>query len=214
MRLGLALLSHPRHNLSMVNWEDRYRNGETPWDKEAPSPPLRAWLASRPVRGRVLVPGCGTGREVRLLAAQGAEPVGLDIAPSAVARARKEIPAGAETYLAGDFLQLPGSLTGIFDWVVEHTCFCALPPAAWPGYVRSTWRALKPGGHLLGVFYPRADNPPGEGPPYSIPPEELEAHFAPWFTLVHRHVPAVGFPTRLGREELHLWRKKAAPGPY
>ena len=45
-----------------TDWEDHYRRGETPWEKGAPSPGLMDDLAVHPVRGRVLVPGCGFGR--------------------------------------------------------------------------------------------------------------------------------------------------------
>jgi methyl halide transferase len=52
------------------DWESAYVLGETPWDKGFASPPLSwflqlgQWLPA----GRVLVPGCGRGHDVRLLA--------------------------------------------------------------------------------------------------------------------------------------------------
>ena len=52
-----------------TDWEDHYRTGDMPWDKGAPSPGLVDFLTSEPVRGRVLVPGCGLGYDVRALAA-------------------------------------------------------------------------------------------------------------------------------------------------
>ena len=38
-----------------TDWEERYRTGETPWDKSAPHPSLVTFLKSEPIRGRVLV---------------------------------------------------------------------------------------------------------------------------------------------------------------
>ena len=73
---------------SDVDWEQLYREGETPWEKGAAHPALIRWLNENPLSGRVLVPGCGFGYDVRALAATGAEVVGLDIAPSAITTAR------------------------------------------------------------------------------------------------------------------------------
>ena len=70
------------------DWDKAYDIGETPWDKGYASPALNAFLESYPLTGSVLVPGCGTGHDVRLLAAQGTEVVGIDIAPSAIRKAK------------------------------------------------------------------------------------------------------------------------------
>lgn len=75
-------------NASMPkDWNAAYEDDDTPWDKGIAAPPLRAFLAKHPIRGRVLVPGCGLGHDVRLLAEQGASVVGLDIVPKAVRQA-------------------------------------------------------------------------------------------------------------------------------
>ena len=53
-----------------MDWEERYESGDTPWEKGAPAPPLLEWLDSRgSIRGDVLVPGCGSGYDVRAIAA-------------------------------------------------------------------------------------------------------------------------------------------------
>ena len=73
---------------SDVDWEQLYRQGETPWEKGAPHPALIRWLKENSLSGRVLVPGCGFGYDVRALAATGAEVLGLDMAPFAITTAR------------------------------------------------------------------------------------------------------------------------------
>ena len=71
-----------------TDWEEHYQTGDTPWDKGAPSPPLVDYLAVRSsLGGRVLVPGCGLGHDVRTIAERAEETVGIDISPSAIARA-------------------------------------------------------------------------------------------------------------------------------
>ena len=192
----------------MVNWEQRYQEGDTPWEKGAGAPPLRAWLARNRVLGKVLVPGCGSGHDVRLLAAQGAEVLGLDVAESAIQRAQSYPTAGRECYQLGDFLQSPGALEETFDWIFEHTCYCAIDPAQREAYREGALRALKPGGILLGLFYPFTGNPPGEGPPYSTTLEELDATFSQDFYLVQRWTPAVGYPGRIPNEEFRILQKK------
>lgn len=190
-----------------VNWENRYREGDTPWEKGAPAPPLRAWLSRNSVHGDVLVPGCGIGEDSRLLAAQGARVTGLDIAASAVNRARGIHPVASETYRLGDICDLPPDLHAAFDWVFEHTCFCAIHPSLREAYVRGVYAALRPGGRLLGLFYPRTGNPPGEGPPYPATPEELDEWFARGFSLLHRWIPEVGYPGRVHNEEFRILMK-------
>lgn len=187
-----------------TDWEQRYRTGDMPWEKGAPHPAIVAFLEREPVRGRVFVPGCGTGHDVRALAATADEVVGLDIAPSAIAAAKSQPLVGGEVYFLGDLFALPARMHGVFDWVVEHTCFCAIPPAMRTDYVRAVASALKPGGRLLGVFYMTPDMEPGEdGPPFGTSASELDGLFAQHFTMEKEWVPAA---TYAGREKRELCR--------
>ncbi|HEX8296725.1 MAG TPA: thiopurine S-methyltransferase, partial [Chthoniobacteraceae bacterium] len=65
-----------------TDWESHYQQGDTPWEKGGPSPGLVDFLAAEPVTGRVLVPGCGFGHDVRALSAGGADVLGVDLSPS------------------------------------------------------------------------------------------------------------------------------------
>src|SRR5580704_2297135 len=101
--------------ISKMNWEQIYRTGDTPWDKGAPAPPLLEWIERHgPLRGNILVPGCGSGRDVRTIASasQAAQVVGMDVAPSALDQARRFPVAGQETYLLADLFDLPAGLMG------------------------------------------------------------------------------------------------------
>src|SRR4051812_28345531 len=132
-----------------TDWEAQYQKSETPWDKGGPSPGLLDFLASTQIRGRVLVPGCGAGHDVRALASHGAEPVGLDIAPSAITAAEAIPRTGKEQYVCGNLFALPAELRGAFDWVWEHTCFCAIDPTLREAYAERVHGALKPDGQFL-----------------------------------------------------------------
>ena len=193
-----------------TDWESKYQAGDTPWDKGGPSPGLLDFLAEQPVRGRVLVPGCGLGHDVRALAAGAEEVVGLDIAPSAVEGARGFPRVGGERYEQADLFDLPPPLRGHFDWVWEHTCFCAIDPSQRAAYVEAVTGALRPGGHLLAVFYldPGNDSPE-EGPPFEVSIQELDRLFLPRFTLVREWLPARAYPGREGREWMRLLALRA-----
>jgi len=189
-----------------TDWEAQYQAGDTPWEKGAPSPGLVDYLASSPLRGKVLVPGCGSGHDVRTIAAQAGEVVGLDLARSAVARAESFPLVASERYVCVDLFALPPELRGAFDWVWEHTCFCAIDPTLRAAYVEAVAGALRPGGQLLAVFYldPGHDHP-HEGPPFGVDIAELDRLFGARFEVDAEWLPARAYPGREGRE----WMRRA-----
>ena len=199
-----------------TDWNHGYRAGETPWDKGAPAPPLLEWLDAPGHRfdGEVLVPGCGYGHDVRAIAVTGQAErvVGLDIAPAALAATRRRPRAGNETYVEADLFDLPPEWCARFDWVFEHTCFCAIDPVRRPDYVRAVAGALRPGGRLLAIFYLNPwkegePTPPGGGPPFPVSTGELDTLFAGHFALLEEAVPTRAYPGREGREVVRLLRK-------
>lgn len=183
-------------------WETRYRRGDAPWNRGAPSPALEEALLRLPPPGRALVPGCGHGHDARLLAEHGWQVVGIDFAPTAIAAAQSLGGGPLVEYEEADFLALPEKFAGTFDLVWEHTCFCAIPPERRPHYVRSAYRALKPGGKLLGVFFLETGTP--DPPPYCFMPEELDSHFSSHFVVEAEWLPSRCYPGREGEEVLRL----------
>ncbi|MCP5550105.1 MAG: methyltransferase domain-containing protein [Akkermansiaceae bacterium] len=200
----------------MPDWEQHYLDGHTPWDKGEAAPSLVDWMAAHPggLSGRVLVPGCGLGHDVRAIAAASpkTDAVGLDISPTAVERARALPAFSTERYRQGDLFDLPEGMLDAFDWVWEHTCFCAIDPDRRDDYVRAARAALRKGGQFLGVFYldPYDDeHQPGEKPPHGCSLEELRARFegGGGFEIVESLVPERAYPGREGREMLVRMRK-------
>lgn len=193
-----------------TDWEAQYQKGETPWEKGAPSPGLVDYVAREPVHGRVLVPGCGFGHDVRTLAAAADEVVGLDLAALAVARACRFPTVGGERYVQGDLFNLPADMRGAFDWVFEHTCFCAIDPALRAAYVEAVAGALRPGGKLLAVFYLDPGNSsPDEGPPFEVSIAELDRLFLPRFKLLREWLPERAYPGREGREWMRVMERRS-----
>src|ERR1051325_5165722 len=137
------------------DWENRSQTRDMPWDKGEASPGLVDFLASHPdlERGTVCVPGCGTGHDVRAWAAAGFDVVGCDIAPSAIKLGKERTQTArlkAEFQLL-DFLNDPPPCQ--FDWIFEHTLFCAIQPSERAQYVQAVLRWLKPNGQYLAVNY-------------------------------------------------------------
>lgn len=75
------------------HWDQRYQEGSDGWELGQPAPPLARFLRSHPLApqppGKVLVPGCGRGHEVGLLADLGFGAIGLDFSGEALREARR-----------------------------------------------------------------------------------------------------------------------------
>lgn len=188
------------------DWNKAYEEDDIPWDKGYASPPLVEFLERRRVGGSVLVPGCGTGHDVRLLAGQGADVTGMDIAPGAIKKAVGFRSASGERYVLGDYLNPGADTLARYDWVVEHTCLCAIEPDERIAYAVALSQVLKPGGHFLAVFYREVSDYSGDGPPHPISKEASSSLFAA-FELVESFIPQKSYPSRpIGAEEVCLWR--------
>jgi methyl halide transferase len=191
-------------------WETLYQSGNTPWEKGAPSPGLVDFLkAHRRLKpGTVAVPGCGTGHDVRVWARAGFAAYGFDLAPRAIrlAAARTRAAKLRATFRRSDFLRDDPPF--LFDWLFEHTLFCAILPAERDAYVRAVARWLKPGGCYLSVNYLIPDR---DGPPFGVTRRELRRRFAPGFELLADWVPR-SYPNRTGLERMFWWRRTSGPG--
>ena len=187
-------------------WEELYAAGNDGWELRGSSPPLVSWLDAGgrlgPEGARVAVPGCGRGHDARLLAKWGYGVVGFDFAEAAVAEARALAAAegSAACFERRDIFTLAADRGETFDAVWEYTCFCAIDPARRADYVEVVRALLKPGGTLLGCFYPLREG--GDGPPYPVALGEVERLLAPGFRVVESRAPAASVERRRGLEWL------------
>ncbi|ACD84359.1 methyltransferase domain-containing protein [Candidatus Methylacidiphilum infernorum] len=188
-------------------WELKYQSGQTGWDRGAPSPALVEALEILPAPQRVCVPGCGNGHDVRYLGSLKIHAVGIDFAPSAIEKAKSLAQSPFENYFLADIFSLPKEFYSSFDWVWEHTCFCAIPPEKRPDYVLSMYNLLKKGGIFLGIFFLDTGNP-GEPPPYCFKLEEIDLYFDRYFQLEAEWLPASNYAGREGEEIVRLYKKK------
>lgn len=169
-------------------WQERFRSGETPWDRGGPSPQLQTWMhegllgdgAAAPL---VAVPGCGSGHELVSLARFGARVIGLDYAPEAVAQSLGRLEAtghaGRAQVLEADVLCWQPDEP--VDVVYEQTCLCALHPDHWSRYAAQLHGWLRTGGRLLALVMQArrstADRGLIEGPPYHVDINAMRALF-------------------------------------
>jgi SAM-dependent methyltransferase len=192
--------------MNETDWEARYQQKDTPWDKGEPSPGLVDFLASHPglERGRVCVPGCGLGYDARAWARAGFQAEGFDLAPTAIRLATgqtKQEGLDAQFHLA-DFLQDRPSQK--YDWLFEHTLFCAIQPSQRDDYVQAALRWLKPRGQFLAVHYLIPDR---DGPPFGTTRDEVLERFSPHFDLLQEWVPR-SYSNRIGLELMLWWKGK------
>ena len=189
-------------------WEQRYLSNNIPWNKGYAAPPLAEVLSRFKLTGNVLVPGCGFGYDVRLLAETGSEILGLDISHYAIYKANTFPNISKESYQVGDFFSFSQTCKVKFNWIFEHTFFCAIDPSQRNDYVRSALRLLSKKGYLIAIFFIHIDDP--EGPPYPISHNEIDTLFNSYFDTLDQWVPNSSYPGREGREEIRIMRRKEA----
>lgn len=146
------------------DFEAAYREGAAPWDVGGPQPEIVRLADDGEIVGDVLDAGCGTGENALHLAARGMRVVGIDAAPTAIARAREKAAARglAVPFLVADALDL-GSLRRRFETVLDCGLFHAFDPAQRRPYAQSLCEVLSPGGTLHLLCF-SDEEPPGPGP--------------------------------------------------
>lgn len=194
-------------------WQNRYETGGDGWELGRPAPPLEALFRGEgPVVAKTaLVPGCGRGNEVLLLAELGYQVTGVDLAPAAIDALRRAATerghAERVTAVLGDALCHHGPVaTAAYDLWVEHTCFCAIDPEQRSAYVQTAARALVPGGRLVGLIWSCGAE---AGPPFHTDPGAFTAMLADTFDI-EQFAPAVGSVESRAGEWLVVARRRVA----
>lgn len=196
----------------MTDWNTRYDQHDTPWDKGVFTPVLKEITDRYPdlfAQQSTIIPGCGTGHDALWLAQQGAIATGVDIAPLAIERAIDLDTDRRVNYHLGNILDPDESPFTPFDRWWEHTCFCAIDPSLRPAYIEAAQRLIRPGGIFIGVFFIHPEMDEGEdGPPFGIEVQELETLWqGAGFSLLDSWTPMNGFVGRIGRERVMIFRR-------
>ena len=197
--------------MSDVDWEFRYQNEDTPWDKGVPHPALDILLQKIALSGSIIVPGCGRGWDLQWLARAYPDHsvTGIDLSASAVHDAAmlcKDLPK-VQVRQADFFDESQWAPPHPPGLIWEHTCFCAIPPSLRDSYVARVAQLLPSGGLLVGVFFTNVDDS-GAGPPWNCPLSELESRFSPRFSIEKFSAALPTFPNREGEESLLFMTRK------
>jgi SAM-dependent methyltransferase len=148
-----------------------------PWDRGQPSQYLTEWAAARQPHGEgsALVVGCGLGDDAEFIAGLGFSTVAFDIAPTAIASARRRFPASAVSYQVADLLDLPEAWHRAFDLVVESLTLQALPDPPRRDAIAKLGGPVAPGGTLLVLDRACEPGEPIDGPPWALTRAEIDA---------------------------------------
>jgi SAM-dependent methyltransferase len=181
-------------------WEKRFRENFTPWDAGRVPTALERFLETEPGRLRVLVPGCGSGYEVRAFAQAGHEALAVDFAPAAIERAQAILGPLSDRVRLADFFEF--DFGERFDLVYERAFLCSLPRPLRPRYAQRLLQLLAPRGRLAGFFYFEDGE---RGPPFGLKSGELDALLSGRFERTADAAVDDSIPIFAGKERWQVW---------
>lgn len=192
-------------------WQTAYQQGSDRWDLGGPAPALRRLAADGHLApGRMIVLGAGRGHDARAFAQHGFTVTAVDFADYAVQEMQRLATAATPiTIVQHDLFTLPPTFDAAFDYVLDHTCFCAIDPQQRAAYADLVVRLLNEHGSYITLAFPLG--PLDGGPPFAVTVPEIVALFEPrGVVLEERGVPHDSPPQRRGREELLVFARADA----
>jgi SAM-dependent methyltransferase len=171
---GRRATSHER--MSGQPWDASYHHGPAPWDIGRPQPAIVRLTAEVAFAGAVLDAGCGTGENSLLIASLGLSVLGVDVAETALAMARKKAAKrGIDNveFVPADAFQLEG-LGRSFNTVLDCGLFHTFDRQERKRYVASMASVTEHAGTVYVLCF--SDSGPETGP-HPVSQEELRAAF-------------------------------------
>jgi SAM-dependent methyltransferase len=158
-------------------WDASYSDGLAPWDIGQPQPAILRLASNGGFAGAVLDAGCGAGENTLHVASLGLSVLGVDVAETALAIARKKAgDRGIDVEFAtADAFHLE-RLGHRFETVLDCGLFHTFNSDERPGYVASLASVTKHDGALYVLCF--SDDGPDTGP-HPVRQEELRAAFNP-----------------------------------
>jgi cyclopropane fatty-acyl-phospholipid synthase-like methyltransferase len=162
-------------------WDEAYRRSiPPPWDIGRPQPAFVRLIDAGEITGRVIDVGCGTGENALMAAAHGLEVVGIDVATTAVERARSKaaergVAARFEVWDALELARLTERV-GVFDSAVDSAVFHTFSDDERPHYAESVAAAVRAGGGLFLMCFSELE--PDWGGPRRVTKAEIRTAFS------------------------------------
>ncbi|MEV0374126.1 class I SAM-dependent methyltransferase [Streptomyces sp. NPDC050636] len=174
------------------------------WDLGEPQPVLVALEKDGKVHGDVLDLGCGTGDFSLHLARLGYTVTGVDVAPTAIDRARQKAERNGltATFEVADARRLDGHVDA-YDTVVDCGLLHNLSAADAPAYAAALQRATRPGAHVHVIGF--SDELPGDWGPRRLTEADFRATFAAGWELESlKRIEIVGYTGDNGAKPMTL----------
>lgn len=191
-------------------WENRWENQETAWDVGYASPAITDYMDKIEDKNvSILIPGCGNAYEAEYLLKNGFQNITLiDIAPKAVEILQNKFRNDPQiNVILGDFFEHQGH----YDFMLEQTFFCAIPPSMRENYAKKSAELLQANGKIVGVMFNTIFE--HQGPPFGGKTEDYRKIFEPFFNIKKMEECYNSIPPRKGSEafvelELEVKSKK------
>jgi SAM-dependent methyltransferase len=186
-------------------WVKRWERDKLPWDLGHVPPDLSQFLTDTEASHRgVLIPGCGSGYEVRAFHQAGYDVEAIDFSGPAVVHAREVLGPLGDRVIHGNFFKHDFG-NKRYGLIYERGFLCSFAPSHWPDYVARMADLLSPGGRLIGLFL--YGNEP-EPPPYPLTDETAAALLGKSFRLVKSQEAAADtVPVYRGLERWQEWER-------
>lgn len=172
-------------------WLERWEQGRIGWHEPDGNAKLKAHWPELFSGSRVLVPLCGKSPDLLWLAGRGHDVVGVELSEIAAeaffTEHRLDFELGMEgalrryhartrpiTIYCGDYFDFEA---GVFEALYDRAALVAMPVEERPRYVEHTKALLGDDAYRLVVTL-EYDQAAVEGPPYSVPPEEILSYWS------------------------------------
>jgi SAM-dependent methyltransferase len=177
-------------------WDNQYKANATGWDLGQVSPPIKTYIDTiENKEAKILIPGCGNTYEAEYLLQLGFTNVTvIDIAPTLVENLKQKFANNKNIIVVlGDFFEHHGA----YDYIIEQTFFCALPPPMRQKYTWKMHQLLSDYGKLIGLLFNREFE---ISPPFGGSLKEYEQLFQKAFVFNAISLAGNSIPSRANTE--------------
>lgn len=202
-------------------WHDRWANERIGWHKATPNTLLIEHFSklSENSGTKIFVPLCGKTKDIGWLLDNGCHVMGAELNESAVKQLFDELEVTPEVsqngelkqYTApsidifvGDIFSLTTAQLGPIDTCFDRAALVALPPAMRIDYTKHLTQLTANAPQLLVTL--TYDQTKADGPPHSVPPEEVDKHYQSNYHIQSLSaLPVAGGIKGVDGASEHLW---------
>ncbi len=199
---------------SHIDFDERYKTGNTPWEINRPDLSLIDFVKETPVPPcRAIDIGCGTGNNVLWLAQQNFQATGYDLSPLAIKSARKKAAVARVncSFVNTDFL-LDEIADNSFDFAFDRGCFHhILDHDRRLAFAQKVGRILSRDGIWLSLIGNTDETRQGPGPP-RLSASQISTAVEPYFQIIsikshhfdfdHEGIPAMNWVCQMKKRSI------------